>query len=85
MERSDNVADRDHAFAVLKRGYPRRVVIVKRGEMHSLRYARAILCSVFPTAAVNAPDWLLPRKKIQAECCVLRIIPSGNERGDGAR
>ena len=42
-----------HAFAVLKRGYTRRVVIVKRGEMHSLRYAPAILCSVFPTAAIN--------------------------------
>jgi hypothetical protein len=28
LERSDNVADRDHAFAVLKRGYPRRKVIL---------------------------------------------------------
>jgi len=27
LERSDNVADSDHAFAELKRGYPRRVVI----------------------------------------------------------
>jgi hypothetical protein len=27
LERSDNVADRDHAFAELKRGYPHRVVI----------------------------------------------------------
>jgi len=25
LERSDNVVDRDHAFAVLKRGYPRRL------------------------------------------------------------
>ena len=27
LARSDNAADRDHAFAVLKRGYTRRVVI----------------------------------------------------------
>jgi hypothetical protein len=29
LERSDNVADRGHAFAVLKRGYTRRTVIVQ--------------------------------------------------------
>ena len=27
LERSDNVADRGHAFALLKRGYPRRIVL----------------------------------------------------------
>jgi hypothetical protein len=32
LERSDNVAD-SHAFAVLKRGYPCRVVIVQETEM----------------------------------------------------
>jgi hypothetical protein len=30
LERSDNVADSDHAFAVLKRGYTHRVVIGKK-------------------------------------------------------
>jgi hypothetical protein len=33
LERSANVADRHHAFAVLKRGYPRRVVIVRKMEL----------------------------------------------------
>jgi hypothetical protein len=36
LERSDNVADSDHAFAVLKRGYARREVIVQRSEMRFL-------------------------------------------------
>jgi len=34
LERSDNVADRDHAFAVLKRGYTRNdhaFAVLKRG------------------------------------------------------
>ena len=33
LERSDNVAARDHAFAVRKRGYPHRVVIVQETEL----------------------------------------------------
>jgi hypothetical protein len=53
LERSDNVADSDHAFAMLKRGYPRRLVIVQESEMHFLRYARAILCLVFRAAALT--------------------------------
>ena len=39
LERSDNVADRSHAFAVLKRGYPRRAVIVQEREMRPARRA----------------------------------------------
>jgi hypothetical protein len=30
LERSDNVADSDHAFAVFKRGYPRWEGIVQK-------------------------------------------------------
>jgi len=33
LERSDNVANRGHAFAVLKRGYTRRAVIGQESEM----------------------------------------------------
>ena len=33
LERSANVADRDHAFAMLKRGYPRQAFIVRKTEM----------------------------------------------------
>ena len=37
LERSDNVADCSHAFAGLKRGYPRRVVIVQESDMRPPR------------------------------------------------
>jgi len=37
LERSDNVADRDHAFAVLKRGYTSE-------EISGWRLAPAFLC-----------------------------------------
>jgi hypothetical protein len=37
LEQSDNVADSDHAFAVLKRGYPGRKVIVQKNEMRPFR------------------------------------------------
>jgi len=37
LERSDNVADRDHAFAMLKRGYPGRAVMVPKREMRPHR------------------------------------------------
>jgi len=33
LERSDNVADLDHAFAVLKRGYTGRPATVQRSDM----------------------------------------------------
>ena len=33
LERSDNEAARDHAFAVLKRGYPRRKIIVQKRKV----------------------------------------------------
>jgi len=33
LERSDNVADRGHAFALLKRGYTRRTVLGPESEM----------------------------------------------------
>jgi hypothetical protein len=33
LERSDNVADRGHAFAVLKRGYTHREVLIRKTEM----------------------------------------------------
>jgi len=41
LEQSDNVADSDHAFAVLKRGYPCRKVIVQKNEMRPFRRRRA--------------------------------------------
>jgi hypothetical protein len=38
LERSDNVADSDHAFAMLKRGYPpRREVIAQKSETRPMR------------------------------------------------
>ena len=35
LERSDNVADRSHAFAVLKRGYTRRFLIGRSACLHA--------------------------------------------------
>ena len=39
LERSDNVADRSHAFAVLKRGHTRRAVIGQERETRPARRA----------------------------------------------
>ena len=36
LERSDNVADRGHAFAELKRGYTHQAVIVQESEMRAM-------------------------------------------------
>jgi len=36
LERSDNATVRGHAFAVLKRGYTRRAVIVQESEMRAM-------------------------------------------------
>jgi hypothetical protein len=35
LEQSDNVAERDHAFAMLKRGYTRRAVIGPETELRT--------------------------------------------------
>jgi hypothetical protein len=34
LERSDNVANPGHAFAGLKRGYPRRTIVVHKTALH---------------------------------------------------
>jgi hypothetical protein len=56
LERSDNVADRDHAFAVLKRGYPRRKVILQK-----VKYVRLSRHpSAFPIVGrdlASRPQW----------------------------
>ena len=37
LERSDNVADSGHAFAMLKRGYTREAVLIHESEMLAAR------------------------------------------------
>jgi hypothetical protein len=51
LERSDNVADGGHAFAVLKRGYTLRVVLVRKVPL-----AR----SLGPTPAIEFANACLP-------------------------
>jgi hypothetical protein len=44
LERSDNVADVDHAFAVLKRGYTRWTVFMQESKMGSGQILRKETC-----------------------------------------
>jgi hypothetical protein len=73
LERSDHAADRDHAFAVLKRGYTRRVVIVRKAsDIRRRRTSVLTLCqtgitpSAMPTVTVKMPKGLHARLEAEA-------------------
>jgi hypothetical protein len=56
LERSDKVADRDHAFAVLKRGYPRRKVSLQKVKCVRLSRHPSVLPAVGLDLATR-PQW----------------------------
>jgi len=73
LERSDNVADRGHAFAGLKRGYTRQEVIVPKVRGNRRRRRSVLtLCqtgithSAMPTVTVKMPKGLHARLEAEA-------------------
>jgi hypothetical protein len=62
LERSDNVADRGHAFAVLNRGYTRRTAMAQESELRPMRIFRTVRAGRTATAAIQSTI-LMPRRR----------------------
>ena len=74
LEQSDKVADRDHAFAVLKRGYPRRKVILQKVKCVHCGYSE--FCNAKPKPQNPKPSSPCPTAGLRDLCttnCLFRV------------